>query len=486
MKTEDDILKLIEEKKQKYIDASLDIWDYAEPIFEEYKSSERLAQILEEEGFKITFGVAELPTAFIAEWGRGEPVIGYMGEYDALPGISQVADITERKPIEEDGHGHGCGHHILGTAAMAAAIANKDYLELNKMEGTVRFYGCPAEEGGGGKVLMNNAGAFDDCAAAISWHATDDNGIWSINFHAQQRVEYTFKGRKPNLVKESNDNNMSDYGANSLDALQLFIMGAQVLRTHLDSCFVVRSSILKTGDEKLGEIPTESKIHYAYRAYTNKQIRQAMELIHNVAKGAAIMTDCELVAEYKTGYSEMLPNRYLERVMYDKFVKVGTVPMTEEDWKYAEKMYTALPEGGEESTFDLMRLLYEEQAEPIIEQVKGKPYNNLLYPFREINVHKPGSTDICDVSWTTPTTQCVVACYIKDTLGHSWQEVAQGRSDICMKGMLVASKVMALTGIELFENPEALKAVRNEFETKRQGKVYIPLNSKTVIENKVR
>ena len=487
MTTQDDILKLIEGKRQKYIDASLDIWDYAEPIFEEYKSSKRLAQILEEEGFKITFGVAGLPTAFIAEWGKGKPIVGYMGEYDALPEISQVADITERKPVVEGGHGHGCGHHILGTAAMAAAIANKDYLELNQMEGTVRFYGCPAEEGGGGKVLMNNAGVFDDCAAAISWHATDDNGVWSINFHAQQRVEYTFKGRKPKLLKEANDNcELYDYGANSLDALQLFIKGAQVLRNHLDPCFVVRSSILKTGDEELAEIPVESKIVYAYRAHTGEQIRQAMELLHNVAKGAAIMTGCELVAEYKTGYSEMLPNRSLEHIMYDKYAKVGTVPMTEEDWKYAEKMHTALPEGGEQATFDLMRLLYEEQAEPIIEQVMGKPYNNLLYPFREINVHKPGSTDICDVSWTTPTTQCVVACYIKDTLGHSWQEVAQGRSEICMKGMLVASKVMALTGIELFENPDMLKAVRDEFEMKRQGKVYIPLNSRTVIENKVR
>jgi aminobenzoyl-glutamate utilization protein B len=407
-----------------------------------------------------------------------------MGEYDALPNLSQEADNIERKPIVKGGNGHGCGHHILGTAAVAAAIANKDYLQLNHMKGTVRFYGCPAEEGGGGKVLMNNAGVFNDCDAAISWHPTDDNGIWSINFHAQQSVDYTFKGRKPGIAKETKDNDIiDDCGSNSLDALQLFIMGAQELRHHLDPSFVVRSSILKTGDEKLGEMPVESKIHYSYRAHTGAQIRQAMELLHNIAKGAAIITGCELIAEYKTGYSEMLPNRSLERIMYQKYKKVGTVPMTEDDWKYAGRMHKALPEGCEQPTFDLMHLLYKEQANPIIEQVKGKPYNNLLYPFREINVHKPGSTDICDVSWTTPTTQCVVACYIKDTLGHSWQEVSQGRSDICMKGMLVAAKVMGLTGIELFENPDALKAVRDEFEAKRPGKVYIPLNAKTINEN---
>ena len=468
MITENEILELIEKKRQNYIDASLKIWDWAEPIFQEYKSSECLAGLLRDEGFQITSGVAGMPTAFVAEWGEGQPVIGFMGEYDALPGISQEADTTERKPIKPGGCGHGCGHHILGTAAAAAAVACKDYLESNHRRGTVRFYGCPAEEGGGGKVLMNNAGLFDDCAAAISWHPTDDNGIWSINFHAQQKVEYTFEGGN---------------GASALDGLNLFLMGAQNLRHHLEPCFVVRSSILETGDEREGELPKRAKILYSYRAHTGAQIREAMSLLHCVAKGAAVASGCRLTAEYKTGYSELLPNRSLERIMYSKYEKVGTVPMTEEDWRYAEKMHQAMPDGCEEPTFDLMRLLYEEQAEDIIERVKGKPYNDVLYPFREIEIHTPGSTDICDVSWTTPTAQCVVACYAKDTLGHSWQEVAQGRSGICMKGMLVAAKVMGLTGIELFSNPEALKAVREEFERKRPNYTYIPLNARTVTEN---
>jgi aminobenzoyl-glutamate utilization protein B len=474
MITQEDILQTIERKRQQYIDASLAIWDYAELPFEEYKSSAELIRILKKEGFSITTGVAGLPTAFIAEWGHGKPVIGYMGEYDALPGLSQEADNTARKPIIENGPGHGCGHHILGTAAMAAAVANKDFLEHNKIAGRVRFYGCPAEEGGAGKVIMSRAGVFDDCDAAISWHATDDNGIWSINFHAQQRVEYTFLGREPSD---------EDLGASSLNALQLFYTGAQLLSLHLDKCFIVRSSILKTGDDNPAKTPTESKILYAYRAHTRKQIERAMERLHEVAKGAAMATGCSLEANYRTGTSELLPNRTLERIMYEKYQKVGTVPMTAEDWNYAGKMHTALPDDCEKPTFDLMRLLYEEQAEDIIEKVKGKPYNNYLYPFREINIHKPGSTDICDVSWITPTAQCVVACYIKDTLGHSWQEVSQGRSDICMKGMLVAAKVMALTGIELFEDKEALKAVRAEFESCRQAGEYRPMTAGKVIEN---
>jgi aminobenzoyl-glutamate utilization protein B len=474
MMTQEDILQKIEEKRQQYIDAGLAIWDYAELPFEEYRSSAELINILKKEGFSITAGVAGLPTAFIAEWGQGGPVIGYMGEYDALPGLSQEADNTMRKPINENGAGHGCGHHILGTAAMAAAIANKDFLEKSRIEGRVRFYGCPAEEGGAGKVIMSCAGLFDDCDAAISWHATDDNGIWSINFHAQQRVEYTFRGKEPGN---------GEPGASSLNALQLFYTGAQLLRLHLDKCFIARSSILKTGDDDPAKTPTESKILYAYRAHTRKQIEKAMERLHEVAKGAAIATGCSLEANYRIGTSELLPNRTLERIMYEKYCKVGTVPMTSEDWTYTGKMHTALPDDCEGPTFDLMRLLYEEQAEAIIEKVKGKPYNNHLYPFREINIHKPGSTDICDVSWTTPTAQCVVACYIKDTLGHSWQEVSQGRSDICMKGMLVAAKIMALTGIELLEDKEALKAVRTEFESRRQACEYRPMTERKVIED---
>ena len=465
MNTQESILKTIEDKREQYIHAALDIWDYAEPIFEEYKSSTRLSALLEQEGFSVTKGVAGLPTAFIASWGEGKPVIGFMGEFDALPNLSQKADSIEREPIIEGGHGHGCGHHTLGTAAVAAAIAVKDHLKETGIKGTVRFYGCPAEEGGAGKVLMKQAGVFDDCAAAISWHPTDDNGIWSINFHAQQKVIYSFKGKR------------------AADALQIFLMGATNVRHYLDPCFVVRSTILSPGDDANdGEVP-EARILYAYRAHVSSQVKEGFQLLHMAAYGAAVMTGCVLTADYKTGTTELLPNRTLERTMYKKYQIVGTVPMTEADWKYAEHMHQALPENGEQATFDLMRLLYEEQAEDIIRQVKGKPYNDVLYPFREINVHKPGSTDICDVSFATPTVQCVAACYIKDTLGHSWQEVAQGRSDICMKGMLVAAKVMALTGAELFEQPLLLEQVRKEFEEKRKAYSYLPLLARKTVEN---
>ena len=470
MKTDQDIRRSIEEKRQDYIDAALFIWEHPENIFEEYRSSACLAELLKKNGFRLREKAAGLDTAFVAEWGSGRPIIGYMGEFDGLPGLSQEADCLTRKPVTEGGPGHGCGHHILGTAAVAAAVANKEFIESNKITGTVRFYGCPAEEGGAGKVLMAQAGLFDDCDAAVSWHPTDDNGIWSINFHAQQKVEFTFTGYE----KKS---------ANAKEAMQLFYLGAQNLRHHLDKCFVVRSGILKTGDEE-GGYPLESKVLYAYRAHVSTQVDAAVARLHQVAEGAAMITGCTLKTEFKTGTTELLPNRTLERLMYDKYTATGTVEMTAPDWEYAARMHQALPENGERATFDLMRLLYAEQAEEIIEQVKGKAYNPYLYPFREIEIHKPGSTDICDVSWFTPTAQCVSACYVKDTLGHSWQEVAQGKSGICMKGMLVAAKVMALTGAELFRTPETLKAVRAEFSERRGQKEYRPLLAGAVTENR--
>lgn len=469
MKTDQEIRESIEKKRQEYIDAALYIWDNPENIFKEYKASGCLAGILEKHGFSIKRRAAGLDTAFVAEWGNGGPVIGYMGEYDALPGLSQEADCLVRKPLKEGGPGHGCGHHILGTAAMAAAIANKEFLEANGIEGRVRFYGCPAEEGGAGKVLMAQAGLFDDCDAAISWHPTDDNGIWSINFHAQQKVEFTFTGNQEKV-------------ANAKEAMQLFYLGAQYLRNHLDKCFIVRSSILKNGDEE-GGYPEETKILYAYRAHVSTQVDEAIKRLCQVARGAAMITGCSLKAEFKTGTTELLPNRTLERLMYEKYKDTGTVEMTDSDWRYAEKMHQALPEKCEKATFDVMRLLYAEQAEEIIGKVKGKAYNPHLYPFREIEVHKPGSTDICDVSWTVPTVQCVAACYIKDTLGHSWQEVSQGKSDICMKGMLVAAKVMAATGAELFRTQETLGKVKEEFVEKRTHHDYHPLLSSTIIES---
>ena len=470
-----DVIAFIEENRETYIRAAKEIWGYAELAFEERRSAACLANILRENGFSVEMGTGGCETAFVASWGSGGPVVGYMGEYDALPGLSQQADVLERREREGTDNGHGCGHHVLGTAAMAAALAHKEYLEKNRMAGTVRFYGCPAEEGGGGKVLMADAGAFEGCDAAISWHATDDNGIWSINFFSIQSVDIAFFGSEDDGLAARQTGKAAGIGGNAREALESFCLGLEFTKKYLHPSVYYHTRIVETGDEDMIRVPRHTAIHLRVYGNTQAIMRDAMERIYQTARGAALMTGCRVKASYDVGYSEMLPNHTLERIMHEQYRAVGTVPMTEEDWAYADQMHTALPEGQEEATFRLIRFLYEEQAETVIEQIRGKSYNTLLCPFREIHKHKPGGTDICDVSWYTPTVQCVVACYLKDTPGHSWQEVSQGCSSICMKGMLVAAKVMALTGIELCTNPEALCAVREEFSQKRAGRDYVPL-----------
>lgn len=470
-----DVIAFIEENRETFIRVAKEIWEYAELAFEERRSAACLANILRENGFSVEMGTGGCETAFVASWGNKGPVVGYMGEYDALPGLSQQVDVLERRKREGTDNGHGCGHHVLGTAAMAAALAHKEYLEKNRTAGTVRFYGCPAEEGGGGKVLMARAGAFDGCDAAISWHATDDNGIWSINFFSIQTVDIEFFGSEDDGLAARQTGKAAGIGGNAREAMESFCLGLEFTKKYLHPSVYYRTRIMETGDADMIRVPWHTAIRLRVYGNTQAIMRDAMERIYQTARGAALMTGCRVKASYDVGYSEMLPNHTLERVMYEQYRMVGTVPMTEEDWAYADRMHTALPKDREEATFRLIRFLYEEQAEPVIEQIRGKSYNTLLYPFREIHKHKPGGTDICDVSWYTPTTQCVTACYLKDTPGHSWQEVSQGCSSICMKGMLVAAKVMALTGIELCANPEALRAVRTEFLQKRTGRDYVPL-----------
>ena len=470
-----EVIAFIENNRETYIRAAKEIWSYAEPAFEERRSAACLAGILRENGFAVEMGTGGCETAFTASWGTGGPVVGYMGEYDALPGLSQQADALEPRAREGTDNGHGCGHHVLGAAAAAAALAHKAYLEQNRMAGTVHFFGCPGEEDGGGKVLMAEAGAFEGCDAAISWHATDDNGVWSINFFSIQSVEIEFFGSEDDGLAARQTGKAAGIGGNAREALESFCLGLEFTRKYLHPSVYYRTRILETGDQDMIQVPRRTTIRLRVYGNTQAILRDAMERIYQTARGAALMTGCRVKASYDVGYSEMLPNRTLERIMHEQYRMVGTVPMTEADWAYADRMHTALPSDQEAATFRLIRFLYEEQAEPVIEQIRGKSYNALLYPFREIHKHKPGGTDICDVSWHTPTAQCVAACYVKDTPGHSWQEVSQGCSDICMKGMLVAAKVMALTGIELCTDPEALRAVREEFSQQRAGRDYTPL-----------
>ena len=462
----DEIIGLIEENRDAYIDVSSRIWDYAETCFKEYKSSEALADLLEREGFRVRRHVADMETAFVAEAGTGTPVIGFLGEYDALPALSQKAGETTHSPIQEGAPGHGCCHHILGTGALAAAVAVKRYMEAHKLSGTVRYYGCPAEEGGAGKIYLAKAGLFDDAACAITWHPCDDNNIWSMNFMAIQNLRIRFYGVAAHSASQGH------LGRNSLEATELTGVGSNYLRGHVERDVCINYAVTNAGGPAPNVIQDYAEMVYNIRAYTHKKAVAAAQWVEEIARGAAMMSRTRVEVLYEGGLSELIPNRTLERIAYEKFLEVGPTPYTQDDLDFCAKIHETFPAGAEESTCSNLAYLYGKTAQELIPQIRGKFINDIIYPYTEIPHAKYGSTDVCDVSWFTPTMQVTTACYAKDTPGHSWQQVAQGKRPLCYNGMMTAAKVMALTGAQLLVDPQAVADMRAEFDAAMEGRTY--------------
>ena len=467
MQTVSFICDAVEQDREKYIELAKEIWRYAELCFEEKQSAAALCQVLEDEGFRVQKNAAGLSTAFVAEAGQGAPVIGFLGEYDALDGLSQEADVARREPLVEGGPGHGCGHHALGVGALAGAIAAWRYLRSSGLTGTVRYYGCPAEEGGGGKVLMASAGLFNDCTAALTWHPTCYNSIWSCNFLATRTITFAFEGFAAHSTMQP------QLGRSALEAVELTSVGANYLRGHVERDVFINGAVLDAGPTAPNIIPAYAAVRYLLRAPTQRQVHETALRLYDVARGAALMSGTKLTITVDAGLSELVANRTLEKLAHKSFSQVGVAPVSQEDLDFALAIQKTLPPGAEESTFANLRYLYRDRANEIIEAIRGKRVEEILYPYVAMDHPKFGSTDVCDVSWFTPTVQVTAACYAKDTPGHSWQIVAQGKRALCMNAMLTAGKVLALTAARLFESPQEVAAVREEFSRAMQGKIYL-------------
>lgn len=461
-----DILDCLDAMRPMLAKASDDIWDYAELAFQEHQSAALLKRILAAHGFDIQDEIAGMATAFCAQAGSGEPVIAYLGEYDALPDLSQKADVFTRDPIVQHGPGHGCGHHILGTAAAGAAIATAKHLADNGLPGTVRFYGCPAEEGGAGKAIMAAAGAFDDVDAALTWHATDDNNVWSMNFLATIQARFHFAGVSAHAASQGH------IGRSALEGVELMSVGANYLRGHVERDVCINYAVLDAGGTAANNFPAQASVLYLLRANTQEKAYAAYERLLKVAEGAALMSGTSVTHEKLWGTSELIQVRSFEQLLHEKLVAVGPTPYTEADLRAAQEIRKTFPDNAEDSTLSTLRMLYGDTAEEIIPAIRGKAINDIVYPYVPIPMAKYGSTDVCDVSWFTPTTQVTTACYAKDTPGHSWFEVAQGKNELCHSGMLTAAKVLALAGTELFLRPDRLAQIRAEWKQRLVGKTY--------------
>ncbi|MFF2175936.1 M20 family metallopeptidase [Lysinibacillus sp. NPDC058147] len=460
------ICDIIEEKREQLIRVSDCIWEYAETKFEEFRSAELICKTLEEEGFKVERGVAGLETAFIGHYGNGGPVIAILGEYDALPGLSQVRGQATQSPIEKSGNGHGCGHNLLGTGALAAAIAVRQYMKENQLQGTVRYYGCPAEEGGSGKTIMVSEGLFDDVDIAISWHPYPFNAVASVTNVANYQVAFKFKG------KAAHASSSPHLGRSALDALELMNVGVNFLREHIIPEARIHYAITNSGGLAPNVVQAEAEVLYLVRAPKLEQVEEIYQRVCKVAKGAAMMTETEMEIQFNKGCSNLIPNKTLAAVMYQNFLKVGVPIFNEEEKAFASEIRNTMPESDKLSIFRMLSQL--PVPKELLQQIKEQEISSILMPYVDKTFNMTGSTDVGDVSWNVPTVQCATNCFAMGTQLHTWQVVAQGGTSIGHKGMLHAGKVMATTAIDILLQPQIIEKAKVELKDQLGGAIYNP------------
>jgi len=425
---------MIQDRAKQYETIAKSIWDWSELGYQEKKSSFLLQKTLKDEGFTIQAGVADIPTAFIAEYGSGFPIIGVLAEFDALPGISQEV-ATVRKPIANKKGGHACGHHLFGTASTAAAIAIKKYLTKTNTKGTIRLYGTPAEEGGSGKVYMVRAGLFDDVDIVLDWHASDKNAASPATSMANRSAKFRFYGYSAHAA------GAPEKARSSLDAVEAMNFMVNLMREHIPDGSRIHYVITKGGNAP-NVVPDFAEVFYYVRDFDVDILEKLWTRLINTAEAAALGTGTKMEYEIIHGNRPVLPNEVAQKVMYDNLVQVGGISYNRVEKKFAKEIYKTLIEPG-------LSLNSAQNIQPY-QFTKGK-----------------GSTDVGDVSWKTPTARLRVATWVPGTSAHTWQAVAAGGMSIGMKGMINASKVLVGTAIDLYDNPTTIKNAKTELIERR-------------------
>lgn len=457
------ISEIIENKSAIFINASDKIWEYAETRFEELNSSKLLCDVLRQEGFTVSEKAAGIETAFIGSFGSGKPVVAILGEYDALSGLSQEAGIAKKIPVNKEGNGHGCGHNILGAGALAGAVALRYYLEENRLPGTIRYYGCPAEESGYGKPYMVRAGLFDDVDFALTWHPGTTNMILNYAMNSVLQTYYRFTGTSAHAAGSPH------LGRSALDAVELMNVGINYLREHIIDKARIHYAITNTGGKAPNVVQAEAENYLFIRAPKVSQAKEIYERVTNVAKGAALMTGTKVEIVYDGGCSNLVPNNALSKVMYKHLSQIGAPDFDENDILLAEAFEATLSE--REKLGDINQNI----------ALQGKVLADVLNPYFETDFVLPGSSDVADVSWVVPTAQFTTACAALGTQFHSWQLVAQAKTSIAHKGMLNAGKIIAATALEVMLDTSVIENAKKELRERLGGEVYecpIPMDIK--------
>ena len=450
-----------------------DIWSYAELPYCETKSAAALCGALEREGFSVETHVAGIPTCFTAVFrnGTGTPVVGLLAEFDALDGLSQRAAWPEREAVTPGGAGHGCGHNLLGAGCFAAAMAIRDCLVQEGLDGSVVFFGCPAEEGAGSKQFMARAGCFDGIDFALTWHPATVNQVCKDSSLANFQVLYEFKGISAHAA------GCPEMGRSALDALEIMNVGTNFLREHMIDKARVHYAITDTGGYSPNVVQSEAKAIYLIRAPKVGQAAELYKRVDKIAEGAAIMTETTYSKQLIKSCANLVSNRVLEQALYEAMQEVGVPSYTEDAYERAEK-YTATTPAGSGRAFDdlIDDHLIPENVEYLREK-KHSRINDFIVPYETIHLVKcgGGSTDVGDASWMCPTAQINTATWAPQTPGHSWQVVSQGKSEIAHKGMLYAGKSIALAAIKMMEEPERIAKARKEYDEVMKDQEYIPI-----------
>ncbi|MBQ6450832.1 MAG: amidohydrolase [Solobacterium sp.] len=456
MSVKEEVIEYIDNNSSLFTGLSDQIWDLAETKFEEFKSSDLYCRILEEEGFSVERGIGGLQTAFKGTYGTDEgPSIGFLGEFDALPGLSQQAGVCERKPIVEGGNGHGCGHHIFGAGALAAAFAVKNWLQKSGTPGKVVFYGCPAEEGGSGKAWMVKAGCFKDIDCALTWHPSTVNCVKGPYALASIQATFSFSGLS------SHAGSAPEKGRSALDAAELMNIGVQFLREHIPDKARVHYAFLNAGGRTANVVQSDAVLLYQIRSTTMTEAKGIYDRVINIAKGAALMTDTTVEVQFDRACSDLRINHALDRIVYNAFEQIGPVPVTEEDIAFAAQIRRTLPEAALGTDENSLREYY--RRSDLADVIHNREIADILFPLEYVIPEKAASTDVGDVSQILPVTQIGTTDFAKDTPLHSWQAVAQGKAPLAHKGMLTTGKVLALAAIDILQNPDKLIPVKDEF-----------------------
>lgn len=429
-----DVIASVDARKAAAVALATDIWNHAEVGYQETKSAARHVKDLEGAGFTIEAAVAGIPTAFVASYGKGKPVIAFLAEYDALPGLSQSVS-PERKPAVEGGAGHGCGHHWLGAASTEAAIAVKDYLVRTKTPGTVRLYGTPAEEGGGGKIYMLRAGLFADVDAALAWHPSDVNDASPKTSLANKSAKFRFRG----VAAHASAN--PEQGRSALDGIEAMDNMVNMLREHVPSNARIHYIITRGGDAP-NIVPAFAESFYYVRHPEVGILEDMWARVVKAAEGAALGTGTSVDVEIINAVYSLLPNRALSQLADANMRQVGGFDYSADETAFAQTLHKTLISPSRD-------IGSQREIEPFVEKTGG------------------GSTDLADVSWVVPTMEIEAATWVPGTPAHSWQAVASGATGIGTKGGLLAAKILALTAVDLLSDPSLLTPIRAEFDKRR-------------------